>query len=359
MAQQQAGPPVLAVFNHKGGVAKTTTACNVAVCLAACGLRTLLLDLDAQGNATASFGHLPLPNLGTIDVMAGRAAIAEAALGTPFPGLTLLPATTGLRMAELELGGDDHATRRLDEQLAALEADAAYDVVVIDCPPSFGMVTLNALLAASVVLIPTRPDPFAHEGLANTWYEVRRLCQEGNATLGVAGILLTMTEPEGAIADGARAIRAEFGEQVYATEIATDPRVGEAAQLSMPVTVLDPDGLAGLAYVLATGELLRRLARRDGSAAELPENWLSETLNTLRDWRAGQLALRRMPAGQGGWVGSRRDIGPEPPPRHSPVVAEPAEAAGTIGRHWLAAAFVAGLVAGGAAMFAAFQLGWL
>ncbi len=359
MAQQQAGPPVVAVFNHKGGVAKTTTACNVAVCLAACGLRTLLVDLDAQGNATASFGHLPLPSLGTIDVMAGRMALAAATLDTPFPGLTLLPATTGLRMAELELGGDDHATRRLDEQLAEPGTGAAYDVVVIDCPPSFGMVTLNALLAASAVLIPTRPDPFAHEGLANTWYEVRRLCQEANTALGVAGILLTMTEADGAIADGARAIRAEFGEQVYATEIATDPRVGEAAQLSMPVTVLDPDGVAGLAYVEATGELLRRLARREGAPAELPENWLSDTLNTLRDWRGGQLALRRVPGGERGWVGSPREIGPEPPPRHSPVVAEPPVGGGMIGRQWLAAAFAAGLLTGGAAMFAALQLGWL
>jgi chromosome partitioning protein len=357
MAHEQAGPPVVAVFNHKGGVAKTTTACNVAVCLAACGHRTLLVDLDAQGNATASFGLLPLPNVGTLDVLAGRSGIAEVALPTPFPGLTLLPATTALRMAELELGGDEQAMRHLRDQLAGSGgATADIDVVVIDCPPSFGMVTLNALLASSAVLIPTRPDPFAHEGLANTWYEIKRLCQEANADLAVAGILLTMTEAAGAVADGALSIRAEFGEQVYVSEIATDAKVGEAAQLSLPVTVLDPDGLAGRAYVEATAELLRRLGRWNGTAEPLPEGWTGDTLNTLREWRSGQLALNRIPKGERGWVAARRAIGPEPPPRHSPLLAEVAEVTGRVDRHWLAASFAAGALAGAAAALAALWL---
>ncbi len=347
---------MVAVFNHKGGVAKTTTACNVAVCLAAGGRRTLLVDLDAQGNATASFGHLPLPNVGTLDVIAGRASLAETALATPFPGLTLLPATTALRMAELELGGDEQAMRRLHDQLAGDGPAADIDMVVIDCPPSFGMVTLNALLASSAVLIPTRPDPFAHEGLANTWYEIKRLCQEANADLAVAGILLTMTEPSGAVADGALSIRAEFGDQVYACEIATDPAVGEAAQLPLPVTVLDPDGLAGRAYVEASAELLLRLGRRDGTAETLPEGWIADTLNTLRDWRSGQIALRRIPKGERGWVAARRAIGPEPPPRRSPLLAEAAESGGRVDRLWLAAAFAAGAVAGAAAVLAVLWL---
>jgi len=334
--------PVVAVFNHKGGVAKTTTACNLAVCLAAHGWRVMLVDLDAQGNASASFGHLPLPAVGSLEVITDRIRLADALLPTPFPNLFLLPATAALRTAELELAAGEGALLKLRNHVATEETAAIIDMVVIDCPPSFGMVTLNALNASSAVLIPTRPDPFAHEGLSNTWYEVKRLRQDARSELAVAGILLTMTEERGSVADGALIIRAEFGNQVFAEGIPADAKVAEAAQLSLPVTVMDPDCPASHAYVAATTELLARLGGRAATAEVL--------LNTLREWRAGQVALERIPKGERGWVATRRTIGPEPPPAISPLGIPGESAGGQIDRHWLGVAFVAGALLGALVM---------
>ena len=122
------GPPVMAVFNHKGGVAKTTTACNMAVCLAAHGYRVVLIDLDAQGNATGSFGVLPLPPVGAYDVITGRVPLAQALVPTPFPNLMLLPATTALRTAELELAAHERGHAQLRDRLAAHDLGRHADI---------------------------------------------------------------------------------------------------------------------------------------------------------------------------------------------------------------------------------------
>ncbi len=311
------GPPVVAVFNHKGGVAKTTTACNLAVCLAAHGLRVVLIDLDAQGNATGSFGILPLPPVGAYDVLTGAVGLEEALVDTRFPGLKLLPATVRLRTAELDLGVAERSHAHLRDRLLEHGLDRFADVAVVDCPPSLGTMTSNALAAAAAVLIPARPDPFTHEGLVNTWYEVKRLREKANASLSVAGILLTMTDADDTAADVARTMRAEFGDQVYGVEIASDPKVGESVQLAVPVSVLDPDGLAGRAYFDAAEELLRRLARQNRPETRLPATDTRDgALNTLRDWRAGQLALRRLPTGARGWTAVEKanpDTTPEAP----------------------------------------------
>lgn len=335
------GPPVVAVFNHKGGVAKTTTACNLAVCLAAHGLRVVLVDLDAQGNATGSFGILPLPPVGAWDVLAGAASLDDALVDTPFPGLRLLPATVRLRTAELDLDSPDRSHARLRDALAEHRLSRFADVAVVDCPPSLGTVTANALAAAAAVLIPARPDPYTHEGLVNTWYEVKRVREKANPALSVAGILLTMTGADETSADVARTMRAEFGDQVYGIEVATDPKVAESVQLAVPVSVLDPDGLAGRAYFDATEELLRRLARQNRPETRLPETATRDgALNTLRDWRAGQLALRRLPRGGKGWTAVPR-ANPEAAPEPTP----PPRRNGAAALAWL----VLGLAAGAAA----------
>ena len=332
--------PVVSVFNHKGGVAKTTTACNLAICLAALGRRVVLIDLDAQGNASATFGQLPLPPAGTLEVMTGRARLAESLKDTQFANLRLLPASASLRTAELEMAGDELAIERLRSHLADGEAACLADMVVIDCPPSFGLVTLNALIASSAVLIPTRPDPFSHEGLSNTWYEIKRLRQQANGDLAVAGILLTMTEATGSVADGALIIRAEFGHQVFPLGIPADARVAEAAQLSLPVTVFDPDAPASRAYLAATVELLERLGEPIAESAAL--------LATLRRWRDGQIALERLPRADGGWVASRRAVGPEPPPGRSPLADDLPLPSGDRMRRGLGLGFLAGMAAGAA-----------
>lgn len=289
-------PPVMvAVFNQKGGVAKTTTACNLAVCLTAFGYRVLLVDLDTQGNATGGFGISPLPPSGAFEVITGRAPVEAVALDTVYEGLWLLPATTSLRDNGHLL---THAGRRrglLESRLV----NTGVDLVVVDCPPALAAATATALASASAVLMPVRPDPFAHEGLVNTWYEIKRIRETINANLGVAGILLTMAGSEPAGDDVTRVIRAEFGEQVYDVEIRTDPKVAEAAQLGLQVAVLDPDGLAGRAYLDATEELLDRLARQNRPETQLPASaGRVAALNRLREWRATtHAALLRMPDG--------------------------------------------------------------
>ena len=183
-------------------------------------------------------------------------------------------------------------------------AETGVDVVIVDCPPALAAATATALASASAVLMPVRPDPFAHEGLVNTWYEIKRIRESINVQLGSAGILLTMSGSEATGDDVAQVIRAEFGEQVYAVEIATDPKVAEAAQLSLPVAVLDPDGLAGRAYVDAAQELLNRLERQNRAGTHLrPALGRDEALNRLREWRAiTHAALLRMPSSAEGWA---------------------------------------------------------
>lgn len=317
-------PPIVAVFNHKGGVAKTTTSGNLAACLAAFGYRVVLVDLDAQGNATGSFGILPLPAIGSMDVITGRVRLEEALIPTPFPGLSLLPATTQLRMAEQELGAHERSHLALREAFASQGIGSLAHIVIIDCPPSLGTITGNALAAAAAVLIPARADPYSHEGLVNTWHEIKRLRQNANASLTVAGILLTMTGADVAGDDVARSMRAEFGDHVYAIAIENDAKVTEAAQLGVPVSVLDPDGGAGLNYLQATAELilrLRRHARHDISTLAEPLSMV-DAQNTLRDWRARLPGLQRRATEAPAWTAVQaanedaEDVydAPRPPP---------------------------------------------
>lgn len=322
--QKAVFPPIVAVFNHKGGVAKTTTAGNLAACLAALGYRVVLADLDAQGNATGSFGILPLPPVGAMDVITGRVPLDQALLPTAFPGLSLLPATTQLRTAELELAAHERSHQALREAFASQSIADHADIVIIDCPPSLGTITGNALAAAAAVLLPARPDPYSHEGLVNTWHEIKRLRQTANASLNVAGILLTMTGDDPTGGDVERSMRAEFGDQVYAHSIESDPKVTEAAQLGVPVAVLDPDGGAGAGYLLATEELvarLRRHARHDiHPLAEPAPHGTAQ--NTLRDWRARLPGLQRRANQSPAWTAveaaNTDGFAAPPPPRPQP-----------------------------------------
>ncbi|MBF0325387.1 ParA family protein [Magnetospirillum moscoviense] len=337
-------PPIIAVFNHKGGVAKTTTAANLATCLAAFGLKVVLIDLDAQGNATAGFGVLPLPAVGSYDVLLGNSEIEPVLAASGFPGLSLLPATTDLRLAELQLATDEHSHLQLRKSLTEHHLSRWADIAVIDCPPSLGMVTANALTAASHVVIPARPDPYTHEGLVNTWHEIKRLKETVNSRLTVAGILLTMVTGDATETDVARTMRAEFGDMVYKVMVETDPKVVEAAQAGVPVVVLDPDGGSGRAYVAATLELLTRLA----AGQPLPDGFNQDSvLNTLRDWRARLPALQRRPTESEAWAAVPKAWDDaEPHDDWTPERLTPAEPARKFTMGWLAGAFLAGLALG-------------
>lgn len=305
-------PLTIAVFNNKGGVAKTTTAVNVSVCLCACGYRVMLVDLDSQGNATTGLGLSPLPPVGVFDVLTGRVSPAQACWQTPFPGLSLLPATLKLRTADLTLSdGTSHLRRVLE--LSGRDETPGPEVVIIDCPPVLGVTTVNALTSAHAVLVPSRSDPFSHDGLTNTHYEIKRLREIANTGLLLGGIILTMTGGEDGSKDVAAAIRAEFGPIVYDRTIPIDAKVSEAVQQSLPVTVLDPDGPAGSAYVEITRTLLdklRALPHQKRPTLPAPAT-LTSMLNTLREWRADQLSLRRLPHHAHAWTTVPR-ANPEP-----------------------------------------------
>jgi chromosome partitioning protein len=286
MAQMQSRPPVLVVYNHKGGVGKTTVAINLAVIGAAAGRRVLLVDLDAQGTATMTLGHPDLPEMGAMDAMLGRTAPGQARISTVFDGLSLLPATGELRLAELQLGRNDDDVAHLGLTLPAEAEAAGADLVVIDCPPCFGLLTLNALMAATAVLIPTSPDPAARAGLSATLDEIERLQQEAHPELSVAGIVPVLTGPEKAAAHGLRLVRAAFGALTLGADIPRDGMAAVAAERLTPLVVLAPNSPAGRALIAMGGEILARVSP-DPSPDEDP---MARARARLQAWHKAELA---------------------------------------------------------------------
>jgi len=291
-------PLIIAVLNHKGGIAKTTTACNLAACWAAAGKRVLLADLDAQGNASASLGQIRMADRGVLDVTNGRLPLTEAAIETAYPNLSLLPACLEMRTVDLSAAqnedGFDVLRSRLDE--------SGMDVVVLDCPPAFGIIAVNALSIADGVVIPSRPDPFSHEGLVSTWQEIQRMKRVPGASLSNVAILLTLTAEGQGPALWIETARAEFGHRVCASLIPFDDDVIAAAQRSMPVAVLSPDGLAGSAYRQAAAEigtsfdLFANLSLDDRSKRD------REILNNLRLWRGDIKEPSSLSSDDQGWI---------------------------------------------------------
>jgi len=284
-------PPVMiAVYNQKGGVGKTTTACNLATCLVAFGYRVLLVDLDPQGNATTALGIAPLPEAGTFEVINGRAQVGDIALDTPYEGLWLLPATASLRDPEHLLTPASRRRGLLEARLAG----TGVDVVVVDCPPALTAATNTALASAQAVLIPARPDPYAQEGIVNTWHEVQR-CHEGiNFQLGIVGIVLTQSDADPTAGSVAAGLRDGFAERVLPSDIPADPRVSEAAALGIPVVVFDPASPAARGYLEVTREVLGRLAQPGRVPAPLPAPLdTAEAAERLAAWHAALPAQRR------------------------------------------------------------------
>ncbi len=271
-------PIITAVFNAKGGVGKTTTVCNLAVCLAAFGRKVLVVDADAQGNASASFGLTTLPLIGTYDLITGKAGLAEVVKPTIVDGVSLVAATTNLGIIDVELATTQFKHGKLRSLLA--EDPHGFDIVLVDCPPATGSMTINALVSAHAVLVPVNPSPFAHEGLLRSWRIVKRLATDVNPGLFVQGIILTLV-PEG---DGGEAdqsagieavIRAEFGELVHAERIPYDPDtfVGAAAH-TVPACLFAPGSPGAGAYLAAAARYLDeepRLRRIAGKLAAAPE----------------------------------------------------------------------------------------
>ena len=250
----------IAIANQKGGVGKTTTAINLATALAATGRRVLLLDMDAQGNASTGLGIDRRSRTRSIyDVLLGDASIAEATMATAVPGLSLVPSTAALAGAEVELVGLDRRNRRLADALAAAPA---YDFVLTDCPPSLGLLTLNALIAAARVLVPLQCEFFALEGLSHLLSTIEHVRAGPNPHLRLLGVVLTMADRRNRLSEAVAAdVRAVMGAEVFATDIPRNVRLSEAPSHGLPALVYDMRCLGSAAYIELAKEVLERTAR--------------------------------------------------------------------------------------------------
>ncbi len=249
---------VVAISNQKGGVGKTTTAVNLSAALAERGRKVLVVDVDPQGNASSGLGH-PQASVtaGVYDVIMGYRDFASAVILTDHDKLHILPASSDLVGAEIELVGADDRERRLRKILTPLRE--TYDDILIDCPPSLGLLTINALVAADAVLIPLQAEYFAMEGLGQLLRTISAVRKGLNPDLHREGILITMTDQRNnlcrEVEDQARRL---FGEGVLTTVIPRNVRLGEAPSFGKAIVHYDPRSTGARAYIDLAEEILKR-----------------------------------------------------------------------------------------------------
>ncbi|HEX8668215.1 MAG TPA: ParA family protein [Allosphingosinicella sp.] len=256
----------IAVANQKGGVGKTTTAINVATALAATGWRVALIDLDPQGNASTGLGVTHAQrDLSSYDLLTGATTLEAAAVATRVPRLDVVPATVDLSGAEIELIEMEERTHRLDHALTA--GGMRWDVCLIDCPPSLGLLTINALVAAQSILVPLQAEFFALEGLSQLLQTIERIRARFNPELSILGVALTMYDRRNNLsAQVAEDVRACLGKVVFETVIPRNVRLSEAPSHGIPALIYDHRCSGSEAYMALARELIGRLPKPAAAA---------------------------------------------------------------------------------------------
>jgi chromosome partitioning protein len=262
VSRDHPAPRILAIANQKGGVGKTTTAINLGTALAAVGEQVLIIDLDPQGNASTGLGIARRQGqLSTYHVVVGEAGLREVIVGSGIPRLDCAPSTMDLLGAELELAEISRKTHRLSEAIHVLAegGGSPYTYLLVDCPPSLNLLTINALTAADAILVPLQCEFFALEGLSQLFKTVERVRANLNPRLEIQGVVLTMFDRRNSLSEQvAQDVRSVLGEKVYQTVIPRNVRISEAPSHGKPVLLYDHACTGSQAYIRLASEIIRR-----------------------------------------------------------------------------------------------------